>query len=364
MATTFLEPGGDADFGIGLWGASTGAPAAASDFVHGGHQRSDKYAINSVSHLSTAGGVLADNGSRISFYLYLNALPTATATIALAKSPGNIVFSLRLTSSGVLQLWNTATANQIGSNGSTLSTGIWYRISLAYTITSGTVNQIIEFLNGVSDIAVTNATLTNTGTSIFRVGNITGDATLDLRTSDHYCDSSSSLTDTGNIWVTAKRPFANGNTNGFSTQIGSGGSGYGSGHAPQVNERPLSNTNGWSIIGAGSAVTEEYTIEQLYQGDIIVPPDGIIDFMGWVDAKSATNETGKIIVANVQTNIALTSTESIFTQIAGSKSYPAGGTDIGIVTSATLTTVSLYECGIVVAFIKKQPFFLKMLTRR
>ncbi|WP_323162301.1 hypothetical protein, partial [Pseudomonas fluorescens] len=79
-------------------------------------------------------------------------------------------------------------------------------------------------------------------------------------------DDSSALTDPGNIWVAAKRPNANGTTNGFTTQIGSGGSGYGSGHSPQVNERALSTTNGWSMVGAGAAVTEEYNIESKSTG--------------------------------------------------------------------------------------------------
>ncbi len=66
---------------------------------------------------------------------------------------------------------------------------------------------------------------------------------------DIYVDNGSDLSDPGNVHVTAKRPGSNGLSNGFATQIGSGGSGFGSGHAPQVNERPLSNTNGWSSVG-------------------------------------------------------------------------------------------------------------------
>jgi hypothetical protein len=42
----------------------------------------------------------------------------------------------------------------------------------------------------------------------------------------------------------------------------------------------------------------------------------------------------------------------MFKKIAGSSTYPAGtGTDIGLITTTLSTTVSLYECGVVVAFI-------------
>jgi hypothetical protein len=170
--------------------------------------------------------------------------------------------------------------------------------------------------------------------------------------SDFYIDNSSSLTDTGNIWVTAKRPVANGTTNGFSTQIGSGGSGYGTGHSPQVNERPLSTTNGWSMVGAGSAVTEEYNIEGKSVGDIDISTATIIDWLGWVSIKALAGETGNVIIDGASVAQAITTTATLYTKIKGSATYPAGtGADIGFQTTTALTTVSLYECGVIVAYI-------------
>lgn len=352
---TFLEPGGDADFAVsstnGFWIAVAGV--IATDFVHGNHKNSIKYLGAVNNFVKAPDGTLADAGSRISYYVYINVLPGATVTLFGAKASGGGgfgIFTLRMTSAGILQIWNAETA-QIGTNGITLSTGQWYRISIAYTISSTTVNRFEQFVNGVSSISITNATLSGTGTSLAQFGG-TGNASSDWRSSDHYIDNSSSLIDTGNIWVTAKRPFANGTTNGFTTQIGAGGSGYGTGHSPQVNERPLSTTNGWSMIGAGAAITEEYNIEGQSVGDITTVGGTIIDYTGWVSASSLTGETASIVVNNVTSNIALTSTNTLFTKVAGSTTYPAGtGTDIGIITSTTLTTVSLYECGIIVAFI-------------
>lgn len=353
MATTFLEPGGDADFAVtttnGFWSNAINSPVISTDFVHGNHIKSIKYSPG-VRMLSGKIGVIQDTGSRISFYIYLVTLPNSTATILrLTNNLASFVVGLKLTTGGVLQLFENT--NKIGGDGATLSTGVWYRISLAYIITNTTDNRFEVFKDGVQTISVTNATITSTGTDRFFIGNENTNATLDFRSSDHYVDDSSSLTDTGDIWVTAKRPNANGTTNGFTTQIGSGGSGYSSGHSPQVNERPLSTTNGWSMVGAGSAVTEEYNIESKSTGDFDLTNANIVDYIGWVSASSLVSETASIIVNGASSNISLTSTPKVFTKVAGSTSYPAGtGTDIGITTDTTLTTVSLYECGILVAF--------------
>lgn len=359
MATEFLEPGGDANFEINsstgsFWSTNSGAPAIATDFVHGGHIKSIKYRPAFGDCLTTP-AVVSDAGSRISFYIYLATLSSATSIIFRAEvTRVGLRQNLRITSAGVLQLWNASVA-QIGTNGATLSTGVWYRISLAYTITSTTVNRFELFVNGVSSISITNATLTTIGATFVSIGNVSSNATLDFRSSDHYIDNSSSLTDTGNIWVTAKRPNANGTTNGFTTQIGAGGSGYGSGHSPQVNERALSITNGWSMIGAGSEVTEEYNIESAATGDIDITADPtyqIVDWLGWISTKALVGETASVIIDGASVAQAITTSITLYTKIKGSSTYPSGaGADIGMITTTALTTVSLYECGVVVAYI-------------
>jgi len=353
MATQFLEPGGDATFDTNIWPAAQGSPAVATDFVHGGHIKSMKYRAANQDYL-IGSNFVTDAGGRISFWAYFNALPTGSTGVFFASEQtgdGAVVFGLGLSTGGALQLLNSA-LSQIGSNGATLATGAWNRISIAWTITSGSVNTLKIFVNGTISITVTNATLANITSADFIIGNPGTNAGMDLRTSDHYVDNSTALTDPGNIWVTAKRPFTNGTTIGFTTQVGSGGSGYGSGHTPQENERPESATNGWSITSAGSAITEEYNIEGQSVGDINIAGSTIVDYMGWVFTKALIAETGKIIVNGVSTNISITTSGKIFRQIAGSSTYPAGtGSDIGEITSTTVTTVSLYECGIIVAYI-------------
>lgn len=361
MSVLFLEPGGDTTFGLGLLGTNGGTPAVATDFVHGGHQRSIKFRPNTLDQVAPlkngSSNVVKGESGRISIYHYFNVMTNASAAVTniikINDNGGNNVFRLQITNGGVLQLFETT--NQIGSNGATLSTGNWYRIAIAWSITSTSVNEFRVFKDGVQTISVTNATLTRTATSgnfnSSLLGNIDGDSDLDFRISDIYIDDSSALTDSGNIWVTAKRPNANGTINNFNVQIGAGGSGYGSGYSPQVNERPSSDTNGWSVV-AVAATTEEYNIEGKATGDINISTATIVDYMGWVRASSVTSETAQILVSNVTSNISLTSSVATFTAMAGSAIYPAGtGTDIGIVSSATATTVGLYEAGIVVAYI-------------
>lgn len=364
MATTFLEPGGDADFGFNLWSTTVGPPTIVTDIVHGTHVKSIKFAPGAGQKVVTPNSVLADAGSRLSFYVYVNAVPTGgDATIMqFQTSGGSTCFMFVLSTAGVLKL-TKADFTQIGSNGATLSTGKWYRISIAYTITSTTINRFEIFVDSDPSISVTNGTITATATSRVIWGNNDANAALDLRMSDFYADSSNALTDPGNIWVTAKRPNANGSLNEFTTQVGSGGSGYGSGHSPQVNERALSATNGWSI-STTTKKTEEYSIEAQDVGDINIQSSTIVDFMGWIYASvnsTSNSPVHHIIVAGVATAKTMTTSAAIYTQIAGSTTYPAGNTDIGMdgqFASAHLT--SLFECGIIVAYIPTTNQFFMM----
>lgn len=357
MAVIFLEPGGDADFAVnttnGFWkGGIVTSVTVATDFVHGTHVKSLKFGGGSGTKVETASATIANAGARISLYVYINTMPSASCGLfSIYTTPGGTdteVCTVKITNAGVLQLWQNNTSNQIGSNGSTLSTGTWYRLCLSYTITSGAVNEFRLYKDSVSDISVTNATLTTIGVSRFRIG--LTDGTVDFRTSDHYIDDSTALTDTGDVWVTAKRPISNGTLNEFTTQVGTGTPSYGSGHAPQVNERELNAGNAWSIQNAVKK-TEQYTIEGASIGDMNITGKTIVDYVGWVSCKVGSSSTGNIIVNNVATNISVTTANAIFTKVAGSTTYPAGNTDIGIDTNTVNQLFTLNECGILIAFI-------------
>lgn len=352
--TTFMEPGGDAVFTIstpnGFWSSVSNAPQIVTDFVHGGHIKSTQFRPAQGDNI-TRNTILTDTGSRCSFYIYLVAVPSDTTQpiISFQNSSATDAFQIRLTTGGILRI-TAGNGAQLGVNGSTLSTGIWYRISLSYTVTSTTVNEFRLFKNGVLDVSVTNGTISTTVTDRMQVGNIGTDTALDFRISDIFVDNSSSLTDiSSDVWVTAKRPFANGTTNGF-TSTGTG-SGYGTGNAVYVNERPLSLVSFVSVVGTGSAITEEYNIENASTGDIDISAASLLDYMGWVDTKAALSETGQIILNNATSNISIVTVNKVFLAFAASTTYPAGtGTDIGEVTSTTVTTVTLNESGIIFAY--------------
>lgn len=365
--TKFMEPGTSAtqDFSILTSnGGSTGNAGTGAITSDAQAVLSSVRSIKIVTGASDGSasvivnGIMADAGRRVSFGFRFTGTPSPSKAGAVIASYANngsqfIVLCVGLTSAKKLVLMDDL-GNQLAIGSTVLTTNTDYRISFVYTITSKTINTFTLYINGVSEITATNYTLNNSGgdSFIFDTGDTgwTSGSNLTFYYAHFFVDDGTSG-DPGNIRVTAKRPNANGTTNGFTTQIGSGGSGYGTGHSPQVNERPLSTTNGWSIASAGSAITEEYNIEGVSVGDNDLTGATIVDYMGWLDSKALVSETGKIIVNNVSTNIALTSTITLFTKIAGSATYPAGtGTDIGEISSTTVTTVSLYECGIIVAY--------------
>lgn len=365
MAIKFLDPGSDATFDLSQWTVSTGIAASATDQVKTG-TRSIKLTLGAAGEAAdiiTPNGTLADAGRRISVFVRWEAFGTATAGYFLGVGDNgetNDIFLLKTNSSGNIQLDSVGAGVTSTTTGSTvLSLNTWYQVDLCYTITNATNWRCDVHLTTAGGVTTTEISKSsagsitiNTGSSVlvlvaFQMGN-----SKSMWYDNIYIDDGATYAYPGNILVTAKRPNANGTTNGFTTQIGAGGSGYGSGHSPQVNERALSTTNGWSMIGAGAAVTEEYNIENAATGDVPIRPEWVVDYVGWVYAKALASETASIIVNGVSSNISLTSTNTFFAKVAGSTTYPVGtGADIGIITTTALTTVSLYECGIMVAYI-------------
>lgn len=350
--TTFLEPGGDADFGINLWTSDSGIAAVATDFVHGKHVKSIKYRPGNQDRIASPAGTLSDAGGRFSFWIYIVTLPNATATIGFTCQAGSTgIMGIKIKSTGVIFL----DGGTPSADGPTLTTGVWYHFTFAQTVASTTVNEFRLYKDGVLGVSVTNATLGAATTSRMKFGNSDINATLDFRSSDHYFDNSNALTDVGSIWVTAKRPVSNGTAVEFTTQIGAGGSGYGSGHSPQVNERPVSTTNGWSI-STTTIKTEEYSIEDKTVGDMNIGTAKIIDYMGWMESSvdsTANSPVHHIIVGGTATARTMTTSAAFYIAIKGSATYPAGNTDIGMDGAFTTTPhlSSLFDCGIIVAFI-------------
>ena len=354
-ATVWMFDGTDATEDLSFLTSTTITGAAsitsATDQKHTG-PRSLKLSTGSPAGNAVAEfqSVLNDAGRRISGWFRFNSTPAAAGFFYRLNTSSNTICTVALDTARKLLL---TPAGVTGVTGTTvLSVDTWYRISFCYTITSSTVWRFKVYINGTLELDLNSTgTLTRTVSARFDLGNGAGTGNNhDRWFDDIYMDDGSDYADPGDIRVTNKRPAANGTTNGFTTQIGSGGSGYGSGHAPQVNEQPLSVTNGWSMVGAGAAVTEEYNLEAASAGDVDISPFVLVDYMGWLFAKSSGSQTAQIKVGGSSSNISLTTTNTLFRKVAGAASYPAGGTDIGIITSTDLQTVSLYEGGVLFAY--------------
>lgn len=247
-----------------------------------------------------------------------------------------------------------------------------HRISIVARIASTTDFDIKVYLDGspTPEISATqaNGTLLQTGMALVKWLVVAGGSmagTQIVWLAHTYIDDGklgSLLTDPGDIRVTAKRPNANGSANDFTTQIGSGGSGYGSGHSPQVNERPRLDTNGWeSPITAGKK-TEGYAIESASQGDVDITGLTIRGFFGWVRAKllAGTAPTNTILVNGVAYPVTTTTTAALYTgngvsliaqNIMSGNLYPSATDTIGMEHTGTGAATDLYEAGIVIAYL-------------
>ncbi len=369
--TLFMNPGTDEtqDFSsfFDTFTTATGAVSSATDQAHTGG-RSIKAVAASAGDLAgcaTFDGTCKDAGTCISFWARFSTVtPTGQVLIFTTETTGDgtPIIGVAMGTGSKLVLCGKKTGGGLSVAGSaTIVANTWTRITLSYVITSVSSYTAKMYVNGVLDATMTNATGTLAAANAVCMAFLTSNSNLDMSCNtpgaitvwydDIFSDDRTDQSDCGDIRVTAKRPIANGTTNGFTTQIGSGGSGTGTGHSPQVNERPLSQTNGWSMVGAGVAVTEEYNVEGSTAGDVSLAGATIVDWMGWVFAKSSGSQTASIVTGGASSNIALTTVATMYQKIKGSTTYPAGtGTDVGIVTTAALQTVSLYEAGILVAF--------------
>lgn len=260
-------------------------------------------------------------------------------------------FSLQMDATRHIVLWDRLSVT-LATGSTALAINTRYRLTVAWIITNATAFQIKVFIDGVQEFSITNGGDVRTSLAVFAIGPENFDSTgaaVNLFYNDIYLDDSNGLSDPGDIGITAKRPFANGTLNEFTTQIGAGNSGYGSGHADEVNERPLSETNGWSIQDAALKV-EEYTLEAANAGDDDLTGMTIVDFMGWLRAKVGSASTGNIILAGAATNISLDTSYATFVKMAASSTYPSTGAAIGMDTNTVNQLFSLAECGVIVAY--------------
>lgn len=354
--TKWLESGTDATQSTVFYSSTAGTVTSATDQQHTGPRslKLDGTATPAGANATTTTGILADAGRRVQFWFRANAFETSTQPMWIIKdSGGNSVWNLTYVLPGGT-LRNNPTGATSATGTAVPSTNTWTHLCISYFITNTTTYQFKVYVNGVLDSTTNAGTLTRTGTDRMTFGWTAG-AQVGANTNWWFDDvvvddgaSSGSQPDCGDERVTAKRPFSNGTTNGFT---GSGTpSSYGSGNARYVNQQPLDITALVSVVAAG-VTTEEYNVEGITVGDVNLAGQILVDIGGWIYASALLSETASLVLVGGTSNAALTSTNTLFQAYAGSTTYPPGtGTDIGITTTALATTVSLYEAGILIAY--------------
>lgn len=338
MATTFLESGASATFGLQFWDA-TSLAAVVTTPVFTGPRSIQMPGYSSVRKDSAT----FDAGTRINFRANFSSVSSTTRKIVEPNDTGvGVQFRLKLTSTGLLQLFYPDAHTKDGTTA--LSVDTWYRIGLCYKITGPNTGEIRVFLNGALEITDTNPASINLGSGtrqLFFYNELSG-ATWYL--SDIYFDDSAALTDPGDIRVTAKLPAAN-NTNSYNTAVGANPAN----RWENVNERALSETNGWQETGS-TGVQENFGLQTAAGGDIDLSTATLIARSAWIWAKiSSASVLSKIMDNGTETAVTLTTTSALYTLITDSASYPSNAAGIGARSSTTPNTF-LYECGTLIAY--------------
>lgn len=347
VTTLFMESGTDATHD-GKFYTTFPSNASSDPFLPNTGPRSVKCnsgAGNSACQVRFDNN-LADAGRRVTAYFNFTNLPgTGTRIIDFKTTSGGTTFSLNLTNTGQLRLLTLGTNC---GNGSTISTGKWYRLSVAYTITSTTDFSIKAFLNGTQDIAATqaNCTLNATGSEDLFIGWASQPgANLVMNFDDVYLDNGTTVDDPGNIKVTAKLPSTV-NNNEFDFTTGTGA----------VNERPLSTTNNMNDTTSNTpGALQDYTLQTATQGDMDISDHTLVARTAWVwaarGATGAQTTAASIIDNGTETSITLTSSSAMYSVITDSVTYPSNAAGIGMRAIDGTYDTAFYEGGTLIAYI-------------
>lgn len=306
----------------------------------------------------TLGGGVGVN-SRFTMDFMLPALPVADSTIIGVTDAGGtqLVFLLQVTSGGLLKVLAGNSRTVVGTGATAVVANQWFRVCMTWTITSTTVWSLKVFLsigpsnynNSTTEINTSNGATLGTATPVlnFKGWVETGQAGASklVYYQNVYIDDGSTLTDIGDMRVTAKLPTTRTST-GFTTTVGTGA----------VNERPISSTNGRRAPSSAGTVTEGYSIEAQSAGDLdltlaiykIVAYSGIV-FGLYIEggASPVTN----IVLNGASTAITLTLTIAGYPVTVDTSVYPVTSPVIGMSHSGTGDLSELDDCGLVFAYL-------------
>lgn len=301
----------------------------------------DAQAYLERSQTSSPGDQIPDAGGRFSFYVRFTGLPSAARAriVRVTTNTSRYWISIRVTSAGVLQLFTTS---QEGSDGSTLSTGTFYRLCLCLDQVSGSTFNVKLFLDGSEDISASSITL---GSAYYYGEIIMGwheapGANKVLHCHHAYVDDDAGLTDTGDMRVTAKLPDEVNDDNYDAT----GGTGA-------VSERPISETN-YKVHEGKSAVLQDWTLETAAEGDVDISGDTVVAFCGWMWSKHSKDGDAYYLINNGNTSAAWSDqvVATLNIQTFTGQGYPDHAQGIGQRSGAAAPDDYLYECGTLIAY--------------
>jgi hypothetical protein len=290
MPMTWCEPGTDATYDLAPYHYVNGNVSSASDHSHTG-QRSLKLTTGSPGQQTVAvrDDVLPTAG-RVAFWTRYEALPPPAIGYAWFMSVSNSHELDWLPDGRVRQ----RIGGQAVTGTAVTAQGQWQHICLSFVITSASVYEFRLYVNGVLDSIIDNV---YTGLNLsainsqwyFIIESVT-DFSNAYWFDDIYIDTVSDLSYTGDIRVTAKRPVTNGGTNTFDTTTSTSNSGYGSGNAIYVNERPFATTGARRHNGSGTAA-ETFAIEGASVGDVDLTGATIVGRLAWVSGSGVAADT-------------------------------------------------------------------------
>ncbi len=350
MAILFLEPGTDSTQDFKLWSSTSGTVSSATDQAHTGGRsiKCDSTASNVAAYVQR-NSVLTQAGTTVSWWFYASALPATSPRVLSATTIGGTTcFTVECNSAGHL-VFVASGGSTTGS--ATLSAGQWYRLTLAWTISSTTVNEFRLFVDGTLDVTVTNRTLANAATGNVLLGMVQAfGANKAVWIDDIYIDNSTTLADPGDVRCTHKGYVGTSEglgNNAWDTFIGtnrSTGLRY-----LNVSERPAADTNGWQQAGTAQQY-EKYLIEGAAAGDVDLSGATLVGWLAWVRAKtSASSSVASLVDNDTDTTISTSTTISQFLHATTSSSYPTGR--FGMRATGTATDTFFYEGGVIVAYI-------------
>lgn len=301
MAITFLSDCGNSTGDFSEWTVS-GTQASSVTLDTSKVRNGNTYAIKLTSNAAAANkaiwlsnSLVADSGTRISFFYGSNAANSRAATIwnnGTGSADGVILRS----DFGFIQVRIGTTS--ISSGSINVDDGNLHHVVLQYRLTSTTNWRVAVWVDGNLEYDI-DSTLTVDANGLgrnsfqFYCFGTTG-TTIAHWISDLFVETTSTFAFPGTINVTRKKANTNGTNNAFDTAIGSATNRW-----DYVSERPISTGKGWKQASS-SQVIEAYGIESASQGDANTTGGTILGWKAWLSGKGQLVTTGapKLTAAN------------------------------------------------------------------